>query len=139
MALLRVPLERMGALPALNPKGSVCVDELGSASYNRMLDSEHSTGATGRALDRIDARYDVAVVVDHNGFGSLDVTPRKGRGSCTFLHVWRRKGAPTDGGTAMAREDLEELVRWLDPARRPVLVQLPKDQLLHKRGLWGIP
>ena len=36
--------------------------------------------------------------------------------SAIFLHVWKEPGAPTCGCTAMAREDLLELLRWLDLA-----------------------
>jgi hypothetical protein len=29
----------------------------------------------------------------------------------------------------MTRDDMEQLIRWLDPAKKPVLVQFPEAQL----------
>ena len=53
-----------------------------------------------------------------------DAPPVKGAGSAIFLHVQAGPGVPTTGCTSMARPDLDTLVRWLDPARHPVLVQV---------------
>jgi L,D-peptidoglycan transpeptidase YkuD (ErfK/YbiS/YcfS/YnhG family) len=64
---------------------------------------------------------------------------RRGRGSCIFLHIWRAAGSPTSGCTAMPAGDLETVVRWLDPARHPVVVQLPAAEYARLRGAWGLP
>jgi hypothetical protein len=34
---------------------------------------------------------------------------------------------------------MEELLRWLDPAKRPVLVQLPAGVRDELRVPWGLP
>ena len=70
-------------------------------------------------MRRDDHVYELGVVVEHNDA----CVP--GRGSAIFLHVWREPGAPTAGCTSMARDDLLRLLRWLDPAAEPLLVQLP--------------
>src|SRR3712207_8482067 len=58
---------------------------------------------------------------------------RSGRGSCIFLHVWRGPRSSTAGCTAMAEPALAELLRWLDPARRPALVQLTDAAYARRR------
>jgi hypothetical protein len=39
----------------------------------------------------------------------------------------------------MPREDLEATLRWLDPRREPVLVQLPEPAFQAERSSWGLP
>ena len=48
-----------------------------------------------------------------------------GHGSCIFLHISPTPGTGTAGCTAMAAPALDEVMRWLDPARQPALVQMP--------------
>ena len=131
-----------------------CVDDPRSSRYNHIVDAAGdqrgdvdggppSLGAsaykTAEPLLRDDGLYDVALLVDHNnlGDGSKRVIP--GRGSCVFLHVWKRKGRATDGCTAMARLDLEKILEWLEPQKRPVLVQLPKEEWIKRKFPWGLP
>jgi hypothetical protein len=39
----------------------------------------------------------------------------------------------------MAEEDLREVLAWLDPRARPVLVQLPASAYDGLRGAWALP
>lgn len=139
------------AMPWLTTSATLaCVDDPKSARYNRLVDEStdepgpdggppvHDYKTAERML-REDGLYDVGVLVDHNALGDGSRDAIAGRGSCVFLHVWKRKGRGTAGCTAMARWDLDKVVEWLDPKKNPVLVQLPKDEL-HKRRLpWGLP
>jgi|GEM_PF-6521553 len=43
------------------------------------------------------------------------------------------------GCTAMAQADLELLLGWLDPERKPLLVQLPAAQYQKLRHRWNLP
>jgi L,D-peptidoglycan transpeptidase YkuD (ErfK/YbiS/YcfS/YnhG family) len=129
-------------MPWLEVKENLgCVDDPASKAYNRILDV--TAGAPDwksfEKLMRNDPLYDTAVIVDHNSLGTTDVTPIAGRGSCIFLHVWRKKGRGTDGCTAMARGDLDKTLEWLDPAKKPVLIQLPKTETVKRRAAWGLP
>lgn len=105
------------ATPALR-----CVDDPESDRYNQLTEAPSNGPPPWRSDERMrrdDALYEWTIFVEHN------VKPRRaGAGSCIFLHVWRAPGDPTVGCTAMARADLESLVKWLDPAARPLLVQL---------------
>jgi D-alanyl-D-alanine dipeptidase len=57
------------------------------------------------------------------------------------MHIWKNSSTPTTGCTAMAEPDLVQLLRWLDPAAQPVLVQMPRQDYqsfqsqLHLPGL----
>jgi hypothetical protein len=39
----------------------------------------------------------------------------------------------------MEQEHLESLLAWLDPERRPVLVQLPAAHYARLKGKWNLP
>ncbi len=128
----------------------VCVDDPKSARYNRIVDASADADAGPPALGssafesaepllRDDGLYDVALLVDHNGLGDVKRRVIPGRGSCAFLHVWKRKGRATDGTTAMARWDIEKILEWLEPDKHPVLIQLPKEEWVKRRYPWGLP
>jgi L,D-peptidoglycan transpeptidase YkuD (ErfK/YbiS/YcfS/YnhG family) len=112
-----------------------CVDDVKSKFYNRIVD--RSTVApdwsSSEHMLRQDDLYRWGVLVDHNP------APEPGAGSCIFMHIWRGPGQPTVGCTAMPQADLESLIAWLDPARTPVLVQLPIDEYTKLREGWRWP
>jgi hypothetical protein len=124
-------------MPYLNLTASVeCVDDISSKFYNRVVDraavapdwnsSEH--------MLRPDELYRWGIVVDHNSN-----PPQPGGGSCIFLHIWRGEGKGTVGCTAMPQEQLESVLGWLDPARKPLLVQLPLPQYERLKKAWRLP
>ena len=111
---------------AMTPSAA-CVDDTASSYYNRLVDPDtlagearkdwNSAEAMRRDLAHGDDLYRWGVVVDYNR------RRVPGRGSCIFLHVWQGPDSSTAGCTAMAAEDLLTVMRWLDPAKAPVLVQ----------------
>jgi D-alanyl-D-alanine dipeptidase len=113
-----------------------CVDDPASAHYNVIVDRARVLRVDWTSSERMRSidLYRLGVVVDYN------VTSRaRGRGSCIFLHVWGGPRSSTAGCTAMAEPVLAELVRWLDPARGPVLVQLTDAAYARRRAAWGLP
>jgi D-alanyl-D-alanine dipeptidase len=124
-------------MPYLSLTPSVeCVDDVRSKFYTRVLD--RATVApdwnSSEQMLRDDGEYRWGVVVDHN---AEPVTA--GAGSCIFLHIWLGPGVGTSGCTAMAQEQLEGVLARLDPARRPLLVQLPQPQYKKLRRQWKLP
>ena len=121
----------------------VCVDDVKSPLYNTIL-REPSPAPEPRPYDsaerllRADALYDLFVVVDHNHIDGA-AKAIKGAGSCVFLHQWLRPGSPSNGCTAMSAAALTDVVTWLDPAKRPLLVQLPRDVYARVRDPWQLP
>jgi L,D-peptidoglycan transpeptidase YkuD (ErfK/YbiS/YcfS/YnhG family) len=62
-----------------------------------------------------------------------------GRGSCTFVHVWKGAAKPTQGSVAVGRDAVEALVEWLDAQARPVAVLLPWVEYRKLQKPWGLP
>lgn len=114
----------------------VCVDDPESKFYNQIVNNSQVSQDWNSAehMLRDDDLYRWGVVVDHNA------NPAKpGVGSCIFLHIWDGPGQGTVGCTAMARDNLESILTWLDPAKRPVLVQLPQSQYERVRSRLNLP
>jgi D-alanyl-D-alanine dipeptidase len=131
-------------LPYLTLTESIeCVDDVHSKYYNRIVDrsavaadwnsSEHMRD-TGES-------YRWGIVVDHNrtiARRNQDV-PEPGGGSCVFLHIWHDHSQGTAGCTAMSQMNLETLLTWLDPKRRPLLLQLPMPAYARLTHRWNLP
>lgn len=113
-----------------------CVDDTASRFYNQRVDRDTLSPdwSSHEEMRRADALYRWGVWVDHNTGPAVP-----GRGSCIFMHIRSRPGAPTVGCTAFAEEDLRRIVAWLDPRSRPVLVQLPEAEYGRLRERWKLP
>jgi L,D-peptidoglycan transpeptidase YkuD (ErfK/YbiS/YcfS/YnhG family) len=82
--------------------------------YNRPF--RRSANEPGDRLKRADGLYDLIVEIDHN------TRPRiAGHGSAVFIHVARPGFGPTAGCVALARGDLQQLVRRLSPKTRIIV------------------
>ena len=113
----------------------VCVDDPKSSRYNEVFaaDAEKKDWDSAETMRRKDHLYRWLINVEQN-------TPTEcGCGSCIFLHIWRTPGATTEGCTAMEEKDLLTLLGWLDPAARPLLVQLPAEAYTRFRDGWDLP
>ena len=113
-----------------------CVDDARSSHYNQLADEAKTLKDWSSAEDmrRKDDLYRRVVWVGHN---DAPVVP--GGGSCIFLHLRSGPDATTAGCTAFEPEPMERLLRWLDPAARPVLVQLPEAEYRTLAAEWGLP
>lgn len=122
-AYLKHPLEGEIRWPhRVTPETLVWVDDPKHPRYNQPVDTAScpKDWASAEDMRREDHVYDIVIPIDYNLGGKFP-----GAGSAIFLHIWREPGRPTAGCTAMAREDLEWLLRWLDPAKMPTLLQGP--------------
>jgi len=132
------PQEQTGwKMPYVSLTSSVeCVDDSNSKFYNRVVDrgTVAADWNSSEHMLRPDELYRWGIVVDHNAGPA-----RPGGGSCIFLHIWRGAGIGTVGCTAMPRERVESLLSWLDPAREPLLVQLPASEYKRLRKGWHLP
>lgn len=115
-----------------------CVDDEKSKFYNTLVDTATVSPDWGshenEKMRRSDDLYRWGIFVDHNAN-----PPVAGGGSCIFMHIWRGPAEPTVGCTAMPQADLELLLGWLDPDRKPLLVQLPLPQYEKMRHRWNLP
>jgi D-alanyl-D-alanine dipeptidase len=100
---------------------TIAIDDPASTHYNRIVDAQRAAcdWKSREMMLRQDGLYLQGAVIGHNPHNV------PGAGSCIFLHLWRSPGHPTAGCTAMAGEDLRNLLEWLDPAAEPRLVQSP--------------
>ncbi len=113
-----------------------CVDDADSPYYNQLTVQPAAGLPAWRSAESLRLptdHYKYLIVLDYN-----TKVPQPGAGSCIFLHVAPPPGAPTAGCTALAEADLLTVLRWLEPSRRPVLLQLPAP-LLEPGGDGPIP
>lgn len=108
-----------------------CVDDVKSSHYGRIVAAPPGNApppwSSAELLRMPTDHYKYLVVIDYNM-----KQPSPGAGSCIFLHVAPSPlgtEGPTAGCTALVESQLISLLRWIDPARTPLLLQLPKDVL----------
>ncbi|MET0625641.1 MAG: L,D-transpeptidase family protein, partial [Pyrinomonadaceae bacterium] len=113
-----------------------CVDDPASRRYNLVVERGASGPADWNSSEHMREveGYRWGLVVAHNA-----APPAPGRGSCIFLHIWAGPEKGTAGCTAMEQSNLEALLGWLDPSKRPLLVQLPDGEYARLRGAWHLP
>ncbi len=113
-------------------KRSVCVDDSASVRYNQIFEADSlvKDWKSAERMGRIDPDYKYVLVVRHNSLRE------KGKGSCIFFHINRM---PTSGCTSMDEEDMLTLLKWLDPAKKTLIIQLPHSEYHRLRTEWSLP
>jgi len=112
------------------------VDDPRSHYYNQLVDRSKVARVDWRSSERMrrtDDLYKWGIFVAHNAAAA------PGAGSCIFMHIWKNSTTPTTGCTAMAERDLVQLLRWLDPAAQPVLVQMPRADYQSFQNQFHLP
>jgi D-alanyl-D-alanine dipeptidase len=115
-----------------------CVDDVKSSYYNSIVDRQKVPGVDWNSSEKmktIGEQYRLGIFVEHNT-GALR---QSGGGSCIFLHIWKNPGTGTSGCTAMAPENMERLIHWLDANKIPTLVQLTEGDLPLLKTRWNLP
>jgi len=128
-----------------------CIDDSSSTHYNRVLNKKLVANVDWSSAERMrrhDPLYRWVVLIKHNRIsvgpsaragGRTQEDPKERGGSCIFFHVWRQSTQPTVGCAAMEREQLEDLVTWLNPAEKPIVALLPQSQYRILRDSWRLP
>lgn len=113
-----------------------CVDDTASAHYNTVVDKASVPRADWNSAEHMRevAQYKIGVIVGYNAG-----PPIKGRGSCIFLHIWTGPDSHTAGCTAFDEAKLRDVMQWLDPGKRPLLVQLTANEYASLRVRWKLP
>ena len=113
-----------------------CVDDTASAYYNTVVDKASVPRVDWNSAEHMRdvAQYKIGVIVGYNA-----APPVKGRGSCIFLHIWTGPDSHTAGCTAFDEGKLRDVMQWLDPAKRPLLVQLTANDYASLRVRWKLP
>ncbi len=113
-----------------------CVDDTASSHYNTVVDRSSVSRVDWSSAEHMRqvAQYEVGVIVGYNA-----MPPVRGRGSCIFLHVWAGPLSHTAGCTAFYEPKLRDMIMWLDPKKRPLLVQLTANDYENLRTRWRLP
>ena len=89
-------------------------DDPARSDYNQSVRAPYP--GSHEVLRRADPLYDLVLVTDWN---RPDAIP--GRGSCIFIHQWRRPGFPTAGCVALGRDHLRRIAAAILPGARLVV------------------
>lgn len=92
-----------------------------SPTYNTLLRNPKPGTKGDRIWEHRNRQYRYIVVVEYN-----TDQPIPGAGSAIFIHAWRAAGKPTAGCVGMSEANMKRVVEWLDPAKNPHIVVLPK-------------
>lgn len=115
----------------------ICVDDQTSQYYNQLIDStaisDWKPGTTGEHMLQTVPQYTWGSVINYN----KDNVP--GAGSCIFIHVWREAAAGTAGCVAMEQDEIIKILRWLQPAKKPVIALFPRTVYKDIQNKWELP
>lgn len=115
---------------------TVCVDDPASERYTEIVTEVPPSERTWKHAEnmrRADDLYKWGILVDQNELRE------PGAGSCIFLHIWRGPDQATVGCTAMSEKNILDIIRWLDPSKEPLLVQMPRPVYDRVRKSWNLP
>ncbi len=98
------------------------VDDVDSEDYNRWVKGRPKA-ASWEKMKREDDQYKYGLVIEYNMHPVV-----KGKGSAIFLHVWKDGGA-TLGCVSMSEEMVLNILGWLDPAKRPLIIMGAESEL----------
>lgn len=120
-----------------------CIGANESTLYNQIVDTntvkkdwKDDSDNEYMRLDAIrdEGAYRWGIFVNHNSPNTDRVS-----GSCIFIHLWKGDGSGTSGCTAMDKDHIEVLLKWLDQKKHPVLVQLPQAEYQRLKEAWDLP
>ncbi|MBF0546099.1 MAG: L,D-transpeptidase family protein [Candidatus Riflebacteria bacterium] len=98
----------------------IWVDDPEAPDYNTWTKKEKTTAKSFEYLHRKDILYKLAMVVEYN------TDPiKKGLGSAIFIHIWKGAGSTTAGCVAFSEENLQLIIRKLNPSMNPVIAIFP--------------
>ncbi|HZH62160.1 MAG TPA: L,D-transpeptidase family protein [Metabacillus sp.] len=94
------------------------IDDPASPDYNKWVTYSGNPNTRWNSFEKLkQPLYKYAVAINYN------VNPIvKGKGSAIFLHVWRSSTSPTAGCVALSEDNVVKLLKWLDPAKKPIIV-----------------
>lgn len=95
----------------------IWVDDPRSPDYNRLKKRAETAARSFEDMVLPDDRYKHGIVIEYN---THPIIP--GLGSAIFLHIWKDPATPTAGCVAISEENILNLIRWLDPAKKPLIV-----------------
>jgi L,D-peptidoglycan transpeptidase YkuD (ErfK/YbiS/YcfS/YnhG family) len=114
-----------------------CVDDTKSGHYNTIVDKYQVGNYDWKSSEKmleVGTAYDLGIFVAHNTYPVA-----KENGSCIFLHIWKNADTGTAGCTAMTRENIENILRWIRADKNPMLIQLTVADYRTYQKSWKLP
>ncbi len=95
-----------------------CIEDDRSKYYNQIVqgDEVQKDWIHADKMRNVEL-YEWGFFVDHN------TPPINNAGSCVFFHIWRGPGRYTLGCTAMSKENILDLLYWINPIKNPLIIQ----------------
>ena len=99
--------------------GDIWIEDVNSKYYNMYVKDDGSIeDADWKTYSNLNiAAFARAVEIRYNADRVA------GAGSAIFLHIWLSPKKDTNGCTAISRENIETLIKWLDPAQKTMIFQ----------------
>lgn len=96
---------------------TVCVDDVHSRYYNRLVDSRLISDIDWHSSEKMRSisLYRFGAVIQFNK------RQEPNAGSCIFLHIRNNSDQGTAGCVAMSPENLKKILLWLDPEKNPMI------------------
>jgi L,D-peptidoglycan transpeptidase YkuD (ErfK/YbiS/YcfS/YnhG family) len=108
------------------------VDDIRAPDYNNWVKRGETSATSFEVMKVPTAAYRHGVVIGYNRNPVVS-----GQGSAIFLHVWR-EGQATSGCVALDEQQLVDIIAWLDPRKRPMILMGTRDRLAVFPGLAGL-
>ena len=108
-----------------------CIEDDQSKYYNQIvqLDAVDKDWEFADKMRNV-SLYEWGFFVNHNTHAMEHA------GSCIFFHIWPGPGKYTLGCTAMSKENILDLLHWIDPNSNPLVIQyLISDYLLLRKKM----
>jgi L,D-peptidoglycan transpeptidase YkuD (ErfK/YbiS/YcfS/YnhG family) len=109
-------------------KNDFWFDDVNSPQYNRWVTSKSdpkNDGISRELMKRPDGKYKYGICVQYN------MDQIKGKGSVITVHVLEGK-QPTLGCIAIKKDELIDIIGWLDPAKKPLIITGTEVEQLSK-------
>ena len=100
------------------------VDDVNAVDYNRWVKKGYTQAISYEIMKRNDNLYKYGIVIEYNTEPVV-----KGYGSAIFFHIWRGENIPTAGCVAVAEDDIIQILRWLDPQAKPLIIMGDEDTI----------
>lgn len=116
------------------------IDDPASPQYNQHALLPHEAPRTDwerrMQMKQGDHPHSLKLFIGHNAPPRVE----RGAGSAIFFHIWRDGGAkPSSGCTTMPEPALREIIAWMNPAKQPLYVLLPRAEYERFRAAWNLP
>ena len=106
------------------------VDDPDAPDYNTWVKKGETRAASFERMLLPDPRYRHGIVIGYNRQPVV-----KGAGSAIFIHAWPQEGSSTAGCVSLDEAELVRVIRWLDPAKQPMILMGDRSDLAALPGL----